>query len=104
MKRFLVIWMVLMVISIIFACVALLGMGESTGVQQAAVNWTWLLTLVAAVLGPIFKLLSPKIRDAIRTTMLELWKKAQATDNPFDDMAVRFIFELLALEKPADMA
>lgn len=65
-----------------------------------SVNWKWLISLLAIVLQPVFKILSKEIRDLISDNIGKWYAKARATDNPWDDFVVEFLAAILKIELP----
>jgi hypothetical protein len=59
---------------------------------------SWILNLIVSVLGPLISLLTPQIKDALTEFVQNLYDKAQGTDNPVDDVFVRFLAALLDVE------
>lgn len=53
--------------------------------------WDLLVSVVQAIL----RVVSPEIRDYLCNMVRDLKKKAAQTDNPFDDMLVGVLAELL---------
>ena len=56
------------------------------GMANAA--WSKIVTGFASWFGPVFGLLSPKIREEIVKFITSLEEKAAATPNPWDDIGV----------------
>jgi hypothetical protein len=59
---------------------------------------SWILNLIVSVLGPLISLLTPQIKEALTEFVQNLYDKAQATDNPVDDVFVRFLAALLDVD------
>ena len=55
--------------------------------------------LIATLIGEIIQELTPALRERLRDVVLELEADAQATDNPFDDLAVAALKTLLSTEE-----
>jgi hypothetical protein len=64
------------------------------------ISWDWVLSLLAVVVKPIIKAVTPIIRDALEEALLKLYAKAEATENPWDDWLVGFLLDVLAIERP----
>jgi len=60
------------------------------------------LRVVAAILGPLLKIISPMIKDLFEDSLNNLLVKARATENPIDDLFVEFLFQLLGLDIPSE--
>ena len=67
---------------------------------MTASTWKGILSMLAMVLGPLMRLLTPTIKTALEKALGELWKKAIATSNPIDDLFVGFLFDILGLNRP----
>lgn len=68
--------------------------------QSKSVNWRWLISLLAVVLQPVFKILSKEIRDLISDNIGKWYAKARLTDNPWDDFVVEFLAAILKIDLP----
>ena len=55
----------------------------------------WLIRLCAVALGGLLKVVSPLLRNAVEDMLKKLELKAKETDNPFDDMFVATLKEVL---------
>ena len=58
----------------------------------------WLITLIAVALGGLLKVVSPVVRDELEQALNRLELKAKETPNPFDDMFVATLKEVLGFE------
>lgn len=58
----------------------------------------WLIELLAVVLGGLLKVVSPVFRDEMKNALDRLEAKAKETPNPFDDMFVATLKEVLGFE------
>jgi len=67
--------------------------GKSVGV---------IVRIVALVLSPLLKIISPMLMDLIEDSMRKLLDKARATENPIDDIFVEFLFRILSLDIPEE--
>jgi len=68
----------------------------------SARTWSGILRVVAAILGPLLKIISPMIKDLFEDSLNKLLVKARATENPIDDLFVEFLFQLLGLDIPSE--
>ncbi len=64
------------------------------------VSWKWIIELLVKVLGPVIAILSPMISQALKDALLDLYKKALATPNPWDDFVVGFLLDILSIPRP----
>ena len=60
----------------------------------------WIINLLVTVLGPLVGLLTPTIKGELTSFVQGLFAKAKKTDNPVDDVFVRFLAALLDIELP----
>lgn len=67
---------------------------------MAQVTSKGVLGLVALLLKPMMSVLSPMIRDLVDESLLKLYAKAQATENPIDDLFVGFLLDILDIDVP----
>ena len=58
----------------------------------------WIVGIVLSILRPLLALTTPKIEKAMEDGVRNLYAKAVETENPWDDMAVEFIADLLDVE------
>lgn len=66
-----------------------------------AIKWEWLKTLLIRVLRGIFGVISPEIKDFLTEALQNLYRKAEETENPWDDMFVGFLLDILGIPKPS---
>ena len=55
-------------------------------------------SIIASVLSVLFDRLSPDIKKALKDFLKGLYRKAEATPNPIDDLLVRFLGNLLGFD------
>lgn len=65
-------------------------------------TWHMLLGLIVKVFGSVVKLISPELRQWITDLVVELYKKAKATDNPWDDFLVELLATILGIDLPSE--
>jgi hypothetical protein len=63
-------------------------------------TWTWIIELALKILLPLFNLVTPEIKQLLNDFLTGLYLKALATPNPWDDMAVGFLMDILAIPRP----
>jgi hypothetical protein len=61
------------------------------------INWPWISNMLAIVIKPILDILTPMLRTAMETAVRDWWKKAEATDNPWDNFLVEVIAKALSI-------
>ena len=52
-----------------------------------------------AIIKELLEKISPEIRDQLKNFILEWKKKAEATDNWYDDVLVDFLYDLLGFNE-----
>ena len=67
---------------------------------MAKVSWEWLLKILMQVLSPLFGLLTPIIKAALTEFLTNLYKDCLATPNPYDDLVVGLLLDLLGIPRP----
>lgn len=67
---------------------------------MANVTSTGVLGFVALLLRPLLKALTPMIKDLVDDSLIKLWRKAEATENPIDDLFVGFLLDILDISVP----
>lgn len=65
-----------------------------------AVSWKWIIELLAKALGPIMGLLTPLIASVLKGVLIDLYKKALVTSNPWDDFMVGLLLDILGIDRP----
>lgn len=65
-------------------------------------TWGAILRIIAIILSPLLKAISPLIKDALEDGMIKLLEKARATENPIDDYFVEFLFRILRIDIPEE--
>jgi len=66
-----------------------------------AISWQWVIKIIMSMLGPILSLISPVIKAALSEFLIELYKKALATENPWDDMFIGMLLDILGIPRPS---
>lgn len=61
-------------------------------------TWEILKPIVTKLISALLSAASPALREWIKEAINDLYKKAKETENPIDDMTVKFIAELLGVE------
>ena len=68
--------------------------------MASAKTWSGILKIVAIVLGPFLKIISPMIKEALTDVLQKLYLKAYDTPNPIDDLFVGMLLDLLDIPLP----
>lgn len=67
---------------------------------MAGFSWKLLLSVFGQVLGPLLGLVSSEIKKLLTDFLTELYVKALATPNPWDDMLVGLLLDVLSIPRP----
>lgn len=60
----------------------------------------WVLKIAAKLFETFFNLASPEIKNLLNNFVIDLYNKAKATPNPFDDFAVKTLATILNIQLP----
>lgn len=55
---------------------------------------------IALLLRPLLKAITPMIADLVEENLIKLYHKAEATENPIDDLFVEFLLNILDIDVP----
>lgn len=58
------------------------------------------LSILINIIAPIIRALTPAIRDLVEDAMHDLYRKAYATENPYDDLVMEALMRLLGITIP----
>ena len=61
----------------------------------------WIVNLIITVLAPLVNLLTPMLKEELTDFVVKLYEKAKGTDNPIDDLFVKFLAGLLEIDLPS---
>lgn len=75
-------------------------MNPSFNMPNPGIGFTWIINLIISALGSILPVLTPMIREALTVFLIDLYKKAVETPNPWDDFVVRFLLRILSIPIP----
>jgi len=65
-----------------------------------SITWQWLIKLIVPFLTQLLTLVSPSIKAELNDFATQLYLKALATPNAWDDMFVGFLLDILAIPRP----
>ena len=65
-----------------------------------AIPWGVIIKIAAKVFGYLLKQMTPELEKVLENTLKDLYVKAVATSNPFDDHIMAMLLEVLDIEKP----
>ena len=63
-------------------------------------TWKGIAAIIGIVLGPMLRAITPIIKDAMEDSLLNLYSKAEETENPIDDIFVGLLLDLLSIKRP----
>lgn len=66
------------------------------------IGWTWLIKILIKVLGAIMPVITPTLTELLKNSLLEFYKQALETPNPWDDFLARFLLRILDIPVPAE--
>lgn len=64
------------------------------------IAWGWILELAMKILVPLFNMITPELKQLLNDFLTQLYVKALATENPWDDFAIGFLMDILAIPRP----
>ncbi len=67
---------------------------------MAGKTWGWILGLIGFVLKPLLKAMTPDLEQEWEKMLISFYHKALKTDNPIDDLLMRFVLEIFDIPKP----
>ena len=67
---------------------------------MATITSKGVMGFIALLLRPLLKALTPMIADLVEDSLIKLYKKAEATENPIDDLFVGFLLDILDIDVP----
>ena len=65
---------------------------------QERMTWKFLLTAFSGIIGQIVKVISPELRKMLVEMVINLYQKAKATPNPWDDFLVELLAQVLGID------
>lgn len=69
--------------------------------RNPGTSWEWLARLLATLLAPLLVVLSAFIRKELEKFLVDLYKRALETENPWDDWFVGFLLDIMKIERPS---
>jgi len=73
---------------------------RTEGVKMASNNTGGILRIVGMLLTPILRAMTPKIEEELEKFLLKFYVKAEATDNPLDDLLAGFLLRIFDIDIP----
>jgi len=64
------------------------------------IGWSWIIDLLIKALSVVMPILTPTLRKALEDFLLDWYKKALETANPWDDFVARLLLRLLGIPIP----
>lgn len=78
-------------------------MGMNMKLPMSGIGFTWIIGIVANLLGDVLPLVTPSVKKGLEALLFELYQKAMETSNPWDDFLIRFIIRCVGLKSPSDV-
>lgn len=72
--------------------------GSSLPKANPGVSWSWIVSLLAALLKPIIPILSEQVRKMLQDWLYKFYDHAKETDNPWDDFVAELLLKILGFE------
>lgn len=63
-------------------------------------TWQFVFGILAQALGPILSAITPTIKSELNSLLTQLYLKALATPNVWDDFFVGLLLDILAIPRP----
>jgi len=64
------------------------------------ISWYWLIETIIRALTVILGVITPELRKLLETFLLDFYKKAQETPNPWDNFLAAFLLRILQIPVP----
>lgn len=78
------------------------GQGLEIEFPNPGIGWTWLIKVLAKLLGVIFPAITPILKEILEKALLDFYRKALETANPWDDFLARFFLRILNIPIPVE--
>ena len=65
------------------------------------IGFTWIISLLIKTLLALFPQISEELRKALIEFLLDFYRKAMETDNPWDDFLARFLLRIFSIPIPS---
>jgi len=66
--------------------------------EVMGISFNWLVKIIISVLSPVISIITPEIKTALETYIKDLYVKAKATENVWDDFLIKFIADILGVK------
>ncbi|GAI98487.1 unnamed protein product [marine sediment metagenome] len=66
------------------------------------IGFTWLISILVKALGAIFPQVSSDLKNGLEEFLLDFYKKALETANPWDDFVARFLLRIFSIPVPPE--
>ena len=66
------------------------------------IGFTWVIELLIKILAALLPLITPALRKELERFLLDWYKKAIETPNPWDDFLAKFFLRILGIPIPGD--
>lgn len=65
------------------------------------IGFTWIISLLVKILASLFPQISEQLKVMLTEFLLEFYRKAMETDNPWDDFLARFLLRIFSIPIPS---
>ena len=63
-------------------------------------TWSLIVGLVLKLVTPIMSVVTPTLRHELQDWLVEYYKRAEETSNPWDDILAGFLLDVLGIPRP----
>lgn len=58
--------------------------------------------IIVLILDQLLKLVTPHIKELLKSVLLDVYKRAKETENPIDNILLEALFVILGIEIPSE--
>ena len=77
-----------------------MGNPQDFNAPNPGIGFTWIIQILIRILLTLFPQISEELRRALIEFLLEFYRKAVETDNPWDDFLARFLLRIFSIPIP----
>lgn len=81
---------------------AKLGLRPGFTMPNPGIGMSWLISMCIALLKVVMPAITPMLRKFLEDALLDYYKKALETENPWDDFLGRFLLRILDIPVPTE--
>lgn len=71
---------------------------KAIALPNPGINWTWIINLLIAVMGPLLRLVTDSLREELEDWLKAFYVKARETPNPWDDFLADVLCRALKID------